>query len=276
LLEAAAARGFSHVPTYVLDSILADMAEPVGSKARLSKVSRIIEFWKAQWGWSQVDVARALMQILPGAKPFSRGPAIPESIGREFIWNDLPSIAAALAAHRGCQTSAPAEPTEPPSQAEAIAAALDASSPGRPKPAKRASARFFYFISIPDQAPKDLNVPISAIPGGAPGAISRHRLVIGNGGFLQKSGTFSLMSGCSCGRLHSEMGRPPSSQSGSWKYWVTTSQIMKKGDHIVEILGDHIVCFVFPHCSHEDLGWVWTGLGWGEAGQASASAHGAG
>ena len=59
----------------VLDTILADMAEPPRTKARHHKVSRILEVWKGQWGWSEVDVARALMHILPGAKaPPARQP----------------------------------------------------------------------------------------------------------------------------------------------------------------------------------------------------------
>jgi hypothetical protein len=148
LLEAAAARGFAHVTTDVLDNILSDISQPVGSKPRLSKVSRIIDFWKAQWGWSQVDVARALMQVMPGAKPPARKPAIPESTGRDFIWSDLPSIAAALEAHKvGVQSDAPS-PVAPRSEADAVLETLKllaARSPPRPKPrtadAKRASAR---------------------------------------------------------------------------------------------------------------------------------------
>jgi hypothetical protein len=132
-----------------LDSILSDMAQPVGSKPRLSKASRIIDFWKAQWGWSQVDVARALMHILPGATPAARRPAIPESTGREFIWSDLPSIAAALEAHKlGCQ-SASSTPVAPTARAEALLETISfvgEESPSRPRPrtsdAKRASARF--------------------------------------------------------------------------------------------------------------------------------------
>jgi hypothetical protein len=149
LLEAAAARGFAHVPVEILDSILLDMAQPVGGKPRLSKVSRIIDFWKAQWGWSQVDVARALMHILPGAKAAAREPAIPESTGRDYIWSDLPSIAAALEAHKlGCQSAAP-EPVAPPARGEVLLETLsflEEKRPPQPRPrtadAKRASARF--------------------------------------------------------------------------------------------------------------------------------------
>jgi hypothetical protein len=175
LLEAAAARGFAHVPTDVLDNILTEMADTAGNKPRLSKVSRIIDFWKAQWGWSQVDVARALMQIMPGAKPSAKGPAIPESTGRDFIWSDLPSIAAALEAHKlGCQSGSP-EPVAPPSQAEGVVEALnflDARSPprttSRAPNAKRASAGFTcqphfhlaHHTSILHPAQTHPNIPI--------------------------------------------------------------------------------------------------------------------
>jgi hypothetical protein len=176
LLEAAAARGFGHVPTEVLNNILEDLSIPPGSKPRLSKVSRIIDACKAQWGWSQVDVAKALMQILPGAKPPARGPAIPESTGRDYIWSDLPSIAAALEAHKmGCQ-SGPPEAAAPPSRVEAVLETLNSleeRSPPRPRyrtvDAKRASARFTDSpIAIPNPAPSDPNFPIPSIPGKTP------------------------------------------------------------------------------------------------------------
>jgi hypothetical protein len=150
LLEAAAARGFAHVSTDLLDNILADMAETAGTKPRLSKVSRIVEFWKGSWGWSKVDVARALMLIMPGAKPPAARRATPDSTGREFVWSDLPSIAAALEAHR-LGTEAESSPQLPPPMpsADAVMHAMNflddaAASRSAPPPLdlKRASARF--------------------------------------------------------------------------------------------------------------------------------------
>jgi hypothetical protein len=151
LLEAAAARGFAHVSTDLLDNILHDMAETAGTKPRLSKVSRIVEFWKGSWDWSKVDVAKALMLIMPGAKPPAARRATPDSTGREFVWSDLPSIAAALEAHR-LGTEAESSPQLPPPMPsdDAVIDAInffdDASARRSAPPAphsKRASARSF-------------------------------------------------------------------------------------------------------------------------------------
>jgi len=160
LLEAAAARGFAHVSTDLLDNILDDMAETAGTKPRLSKVSRIVEFWKGSWGWSKVDVARALMLIMPGAKPPPARRATPDCTGREFVWSDLPSIAAALEAHRlGTEAASSPQPPPPMSSADAVMQTLnlidDAAARRSAPPApdsKRASARSsteLFFITPP-------------------------------------------------------------------------------------------------------------------------------
>ena len=159
LLEAAAARGFAHVAGDVLDTILADMAEPPRTKARHHKVSRIIEVWKGQWGWSEVDVARALMHILPGAKaPPARQP-LPESDGRQFVWNDLPSIAADLQAHAlGAAASSPQPPASLPADSAILAAlnqievAREQRTQTRAEDKKRASAHSSFEQSTPPHA----------------------------------------------------------------------------------------------------------------------------
>jgi hypothetical protein len=146
LLEAAAARGFAHVSNHLLDTILDDMEAPRGVNQRISKVSRIIEHWKGQWGWSQVDVARALVHIMPGAKPQAARRPNPQSNSGEFVWDDLPSIAAALEAHTldtALCSKVPAVASPP--DAAVLETLLQMQVPTRESsaaPVKRASAHF--------------------------------------------------------------------------------------------------------------------------------------
>ena len=172
----------------VLDTILADMAEPPRTKARHHKVSRIIEVWKGQWGWSEVDVARALMHILPGAKaPPARQPP-PESDGRQFVWNDLPSIAAALQAHAlGAAASSPQPPASLPADSAILAAlnqievAREQRTQTRAEDKKRASAHSSFEQSTPP--PRRNNIfqirawplPRTSKPPKKPPTISRIR-----------------------------------------------------------------------------------------------------
>ena len=100
-LEAAAARGFEHVSASTLDTILSDLQIKAGVRARHQKAMHIIDAMQSTWGWSRVDMARALMRVLPetkGVNPRHRkGPDKPQR-DQKYIWDDIPSIAAALQA----------------------------------------------------------------------------------------------------------------------------------------------------------------------------------
>lgn len=76
-----------------------DMQDRIAVKRHQDKVSRIIEKRQHEWGWSCVDVARALMHVLPGAKPERSVRKAPAERDQSFFWDDIPSIAAALQAH---------------------------------------------------------------------------------------------------------------------------------------------------------------------------------
>jgi hypothetical protein len=99
LLEAAAAKGFHFVTHKILDLILADMGKRPGSMLHHQKVSRILDLRMAEWGWSRVDIARAMMHVLPGSKPAKVVRMAPAGRGGDMVWDDIPSILAALEAH---------------------------------------------------------------------------------------------------------------------------------------------------------------------------------
>jgi hypothetical protein len=98
-LEAAAARGFEHVSSSTLDLILSDLSIQIGVKVRHVKAMHIIDAMQSTWGWSRVDVARALMRVLPETRGSKARAKCPEQKPQKnFVWDDIPSIAAALKA----------------------------------------------------------------------------------------------------------------------------------------------------------------------------------
>ncbi len=117
ILEAAAARAMKHVPRWVVDQVLRDLG--CSGKLRLAheRVAAIISACQHEWGWSDIDVARALSFVLPGIrmKPAKRQP-MPE-VEAEMVWDDITSIAQALMHHSAAGESAP--PSEPAAAAVA-------------------------------------------------------------------------------------------------------------------------------------------------------------
>ena len=98
-LEAAAARGFEHVSSSTLDIIVSDLRIQTGVKVRHHKAMHIIDAMQSTWGWSRVDVARALMRVLPETRGSKARPKCPEQKPeKNFVWDDIPSIAAAVKA----------------------------------------------------------------------------------------------------------------------------------------------------------------------------------
>ena len=104
-MEAAAAFGFKHVSPAVVDACLARIRSKPG-RTGPQRAGALIDAYKDEWGWSQVDCARALMDILPGQKKKKKrtGPS-DMAANTGFVWEDLPSLIEALKVHeqRGAQ-----------------------------------------------------------------------------------------------------------------------------------------------------------------------------
>ena len=85
--------------TRTLNRLLDDNDVKVArSERRDVKFSALLHKFKDTWSWSDVDIARALMQAMPEHKQtrcqHSLNFAQPDE--PEFLWDDLPSICAAL------------------------------------------------------------------------------------------------------------------------------------------------------------------------------------
>lgn len=95
-MEAAARNAFRHCSSAVIQACLADIGLQRPRNA-LQQASVLIAAYKDEWGWSEVDVARALLPLWPGAgkarKP--RAPAA-ETDDPELAWADLASAQAIL------------------------------------------------------------------------------------------------------------------------------------------------------------------------------------
>ena len=139
ILEAAASRAFLHVSDAVLESCLHDMRIK-SRRARHENIRLLIEGQKDKWQWTDYDIARVMIQVLPGFKRPSRKPEPSKdflNMEEETIWDDIQSVAHALQATSS--SAAPAAPAAPAASAvpgesllEAVAAVRDARA-GRPK-----------------------------------------------------------------------------------------------------------------------------------------------
>ena len=84
LLEAAATTGFKHVPQPVLDKCLKDLDLRPPSRLHL-KAGLLINCFKEKWGWNDVDVAKGLRHVMPGAKAApQRQPTAENVAGRDI------------------------------------------------------------------------------------------------------------------------------------------------------------------------------------------------
>ena len=117
-MEAAAAFGFQYVSAAVVDACLAKIRCKPGRTAA-HRAGALIDAYKDEWGWSQVDCARALMNVLPRNKKTRRtGPSDKADDGP--VWEDLPSLVEALQAHQTCQAQAEQEQPKPAVGAEGV------------------------------------------------------------------------------------------------------------------------------------------------------------
>ena len=109
VMEAAAAFGFRHVSSAVIDACLAQIACKPG-RSVAQRAGALIDAYKVQWGWSKVDCAKALMPVLPGQKQKKKQTGPSDMAANEgFVWEDLPSLVEALKV----QDQAPADQQQP-------------------------------------------------------------------------------------------------------------------------------------------------------------------
>ena len=120
IMEAAAVFGFKHAASDVIDACLQRIRCKPGRSAA-QRAGALIDAYKHEWGWNQVDCARALMDVLPGM-PGKRqrnqqqhkqtGPSDMTGIDGS-VWEDLSSLVEALTAHQACQAQAGQEQPKP-------------------------------------------------------------------------------------------------------------------------------------------------------------------
>ena len=105
-MEAAAAFGFKHVPSAVVDACLAQIDCKPGRSAA-QRAGALIDAYKDQWGWNKVDCAQALMHVLPGQQNKRKRTGPSDMAANEgVIWDDLPSHIEALQAQGQVQAHA--------------------------------------------------------------------------------------------------------------------------------------------------------------------------
>jgi hypothetical protein len=106
------------------------------------QVARIIEMRQQEWGWSRVDVARAMSHVLPQTKS-ERTVRMPAPMdGPSMVWDDIPSIAAALLAQAAGEGSVVEEQAATPDPVVAALLATDGASAGRAAAGQRFSFPF--------------------------------------------------------------------------------------------------------------------------------------
>ena len=160
ILEAAARRGFQHVPGPILDNVLDDMHSHGKSFSKPKKVMTIVKGFRDQWGcqrgtdfmtvisclygriscqivyryresaalaarlhwllvaisgWSDVDVARVMVQTLPEYKAKRRRSA-PQDAGDDNVLDDLisPELLSAVSAEMSAEPLDPASAVSAP------------------------------------------------------------------------------------------------------------------------------------------------------------------
>lgn len=111
VLEAAASTGFKHVSPTVLDRCFKDLGLRQPSRAHM-KASRLINHFKDKWGWTEVDVARGVRHVMPGAKVPQRHPAAEDVPGRE-VPDELLDLLGAMEAELPEEEAAGAAAAEP-------------------------------------------------------------------------------------------------------------------------------------------------------------------
>ena len=86
-MEAAAASGFRHVPTHVRQRCLNDIAV-TGLRYVHQQAGALINAYRHQWGWSDVDVARAMRHVLEPKAPAARKPEAEADVYGETLRDD--------------------------------------------------------------------------------------------------------------------------------------------------------------------------------------------
>jgi hypothetical protein len=98
LMEVAATSAFRYATPEALDRALSDIGM-TNSPRFHEKVATVIQAHKATWQWSEVDVAEALLQVLPGEKKVPARRAVPEQLCEQSktVWADLVALSATAA-----------------------------------------------------------------------------------------------------------------------------------------------------------------------------------
>lgn len=117
-MEAAAALGFKHVCPAVVDACLAQIRCKPG-RTVAQRAGALIDAYKDEWGWSQVDCARALMHVLPGQKHHTKRKGPSDMTGEGPVWEDLPSLVEALKVQQ-VQAQSTQEQPEPATKAKNV------------------------------------------------------------------------------------------------------------------------------------------------------------
>ena len=94
ILEGAAARAFKHVSGSTLDLVMEDSQIQGRSKmTKGHKVMSIVEAYRHEWGWSDADVARIMLEALPeyATKQRETKPQVDAE-----DWGDLAAMAEAM------------------------------------------------------------------------------------------------------------------------------------------------------------------------------------
>jgi len=96
LMEVAATSAFRYATPEALGRALSDIGSKNFSHLH-EKVTIVIEAHKATWQWSEVDVAEALLQVLPVEKKVLARRAVPEELSEQpkTVWADLVALSAA-------------------------------------------------------------------------------------------------------------------------------------------------------------------------------------
>ena len=93
LLEAAATEGFMHVSTDAMHHVLHDIGEP-STRLHHVKTAAILQAYRQEWQWSDIDIARAMSFVLPGRKHSQNSRSSPPARNDDFsdaiaVWQDL-------------------------------------------------------------------------------------------------------------------------------------------------------------------------------------------
>ena len=149
IMEAAAAAGFKHCSQGCMQQCLLRIRNEAAAVAAMLKVERaafLIDSYKDEWGWSDLDQARALCHVMPGCKGTPAQPRCQGTTTAGMKWDEVAAIATAMG---GCSssTSIQAAAVAPPASRPHAGSSMDmlfralAYRPPASKPRKRGGSQ---------------------------------------------------------------------------------------------------------------------------------------